>query len=260
MKFVACPEEFRRRYLLKEYDAFSVDRLIGELDHKVIACNFLWKMDLGQDMALENLLGVYHSTWDEAIVKQEPLWGLVSPADTRDLGEMMVTAYREQVAPSVNPIAVEQKFVETIPGVPVPLLGYIDVETQERIIERKTDKTKPTKPKPGWRFQARIYQLAINKPVEFQITTKQKTPQIVTHFTNPEMLLLRDNPDQTVRQIVRIVESMNDCYQRYGAKDPWPTNGVLHDWKCGYCTYGPNHKTTCPAWARKGTTLDEVAA
>lgn len=245
---VQCPEKFRRHYILNEHSTGSVDTFLGTVDHETIAENFRVKMRMGVDMGESTLLSTYRTLWHESVEKEVPSWGNEEPEELYDRGVEMVKLYHQEVAPTVVPIAVEEEFRERIPGVPVEIVGHPDVLTQERIVERKTTGQKVSKPKPTWLLQGRIYQLAINKPVEWQVTTKQKTPQVV--FNLPSLMLMASNKDHTVLLINQIVERLDDIYVRYGANHPWPTDGILHDWMCGYCQFGPRYQNDCVAWSK----------
>lgn len=249
-KAVACPESWRRRYLCKERDGFGVERFVGTVDHETMACFFKDKM-AGIEWKPETLAYAYDMIWNKELDKEEyPVFNDQSPTKLMERGRLMVETYREQVAHLVDPVAVEERFEIAIPGVPVPLIGYIDVETTEKIIERKTSKTKLAKPKPVWAFQGRLYQLQSPKPVEWHVITKQVTPQVVTGRDVPGLAMQVHSSDQTVTLIQQTVEILNGLYQRYGADQPWPTLGTFHDWLCSYCQHGPSMKSDCVAWAK----------
>ena len=248
MKAVACPEAWRRRYLLHEREGFGVDRFVGSVDHATIAGFMDDKKNTGMVWSPEQLFGAYSWCWDDELKKSEeggepPNFGTEDPGKLSDQGKLMVHTYVKEAARHVEPIAVESRFEEKVPGVPVPVIGYIDLETQEKIIERKTSKTKVSKPRPGWQFQGKVYQLAQRKPVEWHVSTRQVTPQVVTGITLPVV-----NPDPTVVMIQSIWAMLNDYYQRYGTTSPWPTTGLFHPWMCGTCGYGPSHQASCVAW------------
>lgn len=247
-----CPEMFRQRRLLKYRDRTWLDGFLGSVHHSTIEENFRWKMDTGRDQSYDTQQQVYMRSWQEKIDKDgEPEWK-IHPEKAMELGLKMIQSFHTEVAPHVNPLAVEEWFEEEIPGIPVPLVGKIDVETSSAINEFKTAKQKVSKPKPKWRFQGRIYQLIVNKPVAWTVTTKQVTPQNYTEANTPTLLMPMGNNDNTVKLIQQTAETINDLYIRYGADTPWPTNGVFGDWTCDYCPFGPkNPSPTCPAWRKQ---------
>ena len=247
-KAVSCPEAWRRRYLLHEREGFGVDKFVGTVDHETVAAYMTDKMNTGVTWDESSLSSAYTYCWSDQLEKSEadgekPAWGAQSPSKLAEHGQLMVKTYVEKAADTVAPVAVEQLFEQTLPGVPVPLIGYIDIETKDKIVERKTSKTRVNVPRPGWRFQARLYQLAQPRPVEWHITTRQVQPQVQTGMTLPLV-----NPDTTVVQVQELYWILDGYYQRYGPNSPWPTLGIHHDWLCSKCGFGPNGNQTCIAW------------
>ena len=245
-KAVSCPEAWRRRYLLHEREGFGVDRFVGTVDHKTIEAFMADKMETGETWTPDQLAAAYSYVWEDELLRldgEEPSWGLQSPAALQEQGQLMVHTYVEQASSSVAPIAVEQRFEERLPGVPVPVIGYIDIETSDRIVERKTSKQKVSSPKPGWRFQAALYQLAVRKPVEWQITVRNVTPVVLTGMT-----MSPGNADVAVMQVQQIYSTLEHYWHTYGPRSPWPTLGVHHPWICGTCMYGPKLQASCVAW------------
>lgn len=245
-KAIICSEQFRRRYLLKEPEIFGVDRFIGSLDHAIHAENFKQKITSGEDLDLAWMHGKYRARWDMTIdEKGEPVWRDDSPEDVYAKGLKMLDAYHLSVSPTVNPVLVEQRFEERLSGVSVPIIGYMDIVEETRIIERKTAKQKVSKPKPEWRFQGRIYQLVADLATDFHIVTKQSSPVVYTPENAPELRFEKGNPDVVVQLIQQTVQRIQDLHDRYGPDHPWPTEGIFHPYMCDYCNY---KDTGCPAW------------
>jgi len=244
--FIQCPEAFRQKRILRYPDRMNQARFIGIVDHSTHAINFSQKINSGEDLTTEEMLTAYSLAWEHTLNHEgEPVWK-EDPVKTYSRGEQMITLYHEQVSPNVMPIAVEQRFEEKINGLPIPVVGYIDLEEETVVRERKTAANRVSAPKPRWRFQGRVYQLATGKPVQWDVVTKQVTPQLVTADTVPAMLMPIQNKDTTVRMIRQTVEAMADIYDRYGPDNPWPTNGLFgEDWNCKQCSY----QETCIAWA-----------
>lgn len=236
-----------------------LDGFIGRVHHDTIAENFRQKVTTHEDQTLEMQQGIYKYKWVEQIEKEgDPVW-TDNPEKVEKLGLQMIETFHTNVAPTIVPIAVEQRFEERVPGLPVPVVGYIDTEESQVLDEFKTVKQKVSSPKPNWRFQARIYQLFARKPVIWTVTTKQKTPVNWTWAECPDLRMEIQNPDVTVRMMVQATEMLNDYYARYGPDSPWPMTGLMHQWLCSYCSAGPqNPNPTCLAW--KGVSRDQAAA
>ena len=248
-QFLTCPEQYRQERIAKIPKKRFLDGFVGSVFHDTIEVNLNQKIDTKIDQTMEQQTAAFKYVWAENIEKEgEPEW-VEHPEKVEKLGLKMLDTFHENVAPTIHPIAVEQRFEERVPGLAVPVVGYIDTEEHERINEFKTSKQKVAKPKPNWRFQAQVYQLFVRKPVYWTVTTKQVTPVNWTWATAPDLVLPVANPDQTTRMIVQAAEVMNDYWARYGPDNPWPTTGLMHTFACDYCSAGPkNPNPTCPAW------------
>ena len=86
------------------------------------------------------------------------------------------------------------------------------------------------------------------KPVEWQIITRQVTPQIVLAEEEPGLRMEKSNVDVTVRLIQQATNMLHDFWMRYGPDQPWPTHGLSHPFQCGYCFASPKYANTCIAW------------
>lgn len=270
-----CPETFRRRYLLGEKERPAGNLLWGTADHAAIEFNFRHKLDSYEDKPIgevrevfvdeletrvEEAGGVHEVDWGkDATTKAGRKKALASAIDTGALG---VEAYRTDVAPLWQPVAIEEEFTVQIDHVPVKLLGYIDLVAHEvdpitreivkpgppTAIDRKTSAQRKKKPDQEWVFQGRIYQLHRTKsPVEFHVTAKNKQP-VVDHGTSD--LRIKPWPQKRTKLMVRqLVSQLTFLQQRFGPDHPWP-GAWTHPWACGYCGY----KRTCFWHGGKGTT------
>lgn len=231
---VNCPEQFRRKYLLNEKEGNSGERFMGAVQHE--ALDYLFQQDADPDEAVS-------IAWQKELEERgEPDWHDLDSTEAFRRSKQMMKAYLP-VAQREKPIAVEQRFEEQIDGVWV--VGYIDREMSDRILEVKTSSRKESKPKSRWSFQGRLYSLASQKPVEWHVVTRQATPKVYTAAEEPLLYTEAFNPDATVLIVKRTIAMMSDLWTRYGKDNPWPMNGIHGDWTCGYCAY----KKDCPAWS-----------
>lgn len=246
--FIACPERWRRERLLGEWGKQSLDAFIGRVHHRALGMSLRYRSE-GIEVADDDRERIYHYAWyDEyEAVENEPEW-TEKPDEVRARGIKML-ASTERMLTEIDPVSIECWFEERIPGIPVPIVGSIDTVALEGNWEFKTAKQKVSTPKPKWRLQGRIYQLASRKPLYWGVTTKQVTPVSYWPANEPNLTIPIADPDQTVTLIQQVVHTINDLYLRYGPDRPWPTLGLGHDWQCSYCTFGPkNPNPTCPAW------------
>ena len=251
---IQCPEQFRLRRIVKVPETRGVDAFLGVVDHETHALNLRQKIHTSTDLSSDLMAVNYGNRWDATLMEEEPDWQKETPEETKDLGLLMMETYHEAVSPTLHPIRVEERFEQHFHGIPIPVVGYPDVEEDKRIVERKTTKTKLAKPKSKWTVQGRIYSMVYDKPVEYHVVTKQKTPQLVTPLSNEEFLLTPDHHDTTLMLIEQAATMLNEYWLRYGPENPWPTTGLYHDWLCSYCFAGPKYGNFCAAWKGKDGT------
>lgn len=247
--FISCPEAWRLRRLQRIPESTGIDKFLGIIDHEAHAENLTAKISTGTDLPLEEMHAIYDTAWNNELDENgEPEWYEDDPDVTRNHGHLIMETYHEIVSPTITPIAVESRFEEKLPGVPVSLVGYVDVEETFRLIERKTTKTRVSKPKPNWLLQGRLYSMVYQKPVEWQCVTRTKTPTICLPETDPELRLEVGNADSTLLLVQQTAMMIEDLYMRYGPDSPWPAHGLSHPYLCGYCGFSQKYGGQCYAW------------
>jgi hypothetical protein len=198
-----------------------------------------------------DILDMYRHAWQRMLdVEGEPDWRDDDQVQMFQTGQLMAALYWERVLLRVTPTAVEQRFETRVPGVPTPLVGYVDMILDDGSIrERKTTSAKVTSPKSKWRFQGMVYSMALGLPLQWDVVTRQVSPQLYTADDWPS-LRLQQVPVRTTQGMVRdLAYQINELHSRFGPDQVWPTRGVFHDWICGYCGVGPRYANVCPVWA-----------
>ena len=253
--FQRCPRAWQQRYVQKRRERPGEALLVGSTLHKVVEANFKRKMESHADLPLTTLLEFFSTAFpvvveeEEKRAKVETAWD-TSPEDANERGRGLLAAYMNQVAPRIQPIAVEQMLSVEI-GLAVPITGRLDIETEKVVIDLKSGKTARRKPKEDWLIQALIYSTATGKPVEFHSVTASMKRGDVTIVTplESEDLLIWLSPAQREAQLHNLRElSDYACHlmDKHGPDEPWPTLGRFHGWACDprYCSY----RGDCPAW------------
>jgi hypothetical protein len=258
---VRCPELFRRRYLLGEKERPSIHLSWGSAIHKTHETNFRQKIDSHTDLPTTVVQEIWRESLrdvvenDEKSTQKEMDWKDLSFDAVVDRGAMMVAAYHLKAAPRIQPIAVEERFELPAhsgsgqPGDPpanVPLIGYVDVETEKRGIDLKTTGRKSIGN--DWRAQGAIYTWAKQKPFEFQLIVKTATPQVITGSDWKE-LVIPHTPTSALQAVTFIrqgVSNLKMLYRDYGRYEPWPAAKFMPGSTiCGFCGFRPS----CFWWA-----------
>lgn len=258
--FDRCPEIFRRRYVLGEREKPAGAPLWGQADHRAHEVNWSQKITTGDDVPVDVVQDAFVDTFDQLVDDvggaDEVVWDKsdagdtpqAQAADVRERGVRLVGAYHRKASPSVQPVAVEQKISLDIPGIPVPVIGYIDIVTADRVVERKTAKQKSMKSE--WSSQSAIYQAAVPLPFHWHLSVKTKTPQICTPDEFPE-LAVPQNPRAT-EKVTRLLQMTIDqilwCWEKYGPFEPWPGARNRPQSPCSWCGWGPNASGLCGWW------------
>lgn len=249
--FQRCPEQYRRRYLKGERERANGNLIWGGADHYAHEQNFRQKITSHADLPVEDVKVAFAEGFDQRVTDGggagEIAWGGEKPGEVKDAGVLLAATYHTLVSPTVQPIAVETRFDVSIPGVPVPVIGYIDVNEALRAIERKTARAKTVAVKPGWRLQGLAYQYAKQQPVDFHVSVKTKTPAVYTADTEPGLRMVDTRTSLTERLFTNLADHMLALYTRFGPDDPWP-GAITDDWACLYCKFGPKEDADCAWW------------
>jgi len=285
--FSKCPEQYRRRYLKGEKIPPAATLIQGRADHTAIEHNFVKKMETGEDIPVADVQMIFAEQIDHEVSQAggagevdhgKTVRGKVArrkaTAAMKDNGVRLVTAYRTELCPVLEPLAVEEEFSVMVPGVPVPIIGFLDLvarqhepftpagtpEPRLKIIDRKTSGRTMKTPEPEWRVQAGIYMLHRWLPHEWHLSVKTKEPRIVTPASE-EGLVLKPSPllkRQVTMQLRYLARQVAFCHVAYGPDQPWP-GAILHQWACGYCGFRDGGTEPCAWWhqpsdlARRGT-------
>jgi hypothetical protein len=240
-----CPEQFRRVYVKGERQRPGAALIWGGADHYAHEQNFTQKIESHEDISEDDVKLAFAEGFDRKISAEggedEVDWGDDKPGDLKDKGVGLVAVYHQQVSPRVQPVAVEKEFLMDV-GLPVPVKGFLDVETDAYVIEGKTATAKKSKPEPQWRLQGSLYQLATGLPVEWHVKTKTRIPAVYTPAEEPGLRLVASGVllDATVERVRRVVRAMLALYAAYGPDEPWPSGAPDYGWACDYCGFRPS--------------------
>ena len=221
--FLRCPRQWQQRYVLKEEEETVGEALIlGSATHLALS-----RVLMGKDP------GDY---WGDVMAEEARTIVFKNEDAARGQAEAWVYHYYEQMGKHLNVTATEQEIEIAVPGVPIPVVGYVDIETPERIIDVKTTGylNRNVKLNPEWKLQARIYQLAHPKPAEFHVLTRAKTDPLIVPGSKEDKLYI---PVGEVSRTQKIVQDTYDLirymWSTYGESE-WP-GAPNHDWASKYC-------------------------
>ena len=252
-----CPRQFQHRYLRGEKERPGEAIVVGSFFHETLEWNYKTKIESHVDQPLSDAVQYLHDVAIPKVINEEGgadwiAWDSDLPSATSD-AERITSAYYQTVVPRIQPTETEQKFSIEIPGVEVPVIGYIDVQDEARVLDTKTGRQASRKVKPSWQLQGRLYSFAVRKPTEFHSISRAKTPTIVTALES-EAMVVPVPTDGQVGNLVHTVQTAASLIRYFlatiGPDEEWPTWGSIPDWSrnvlpCDMCGW----RSGCPAWS-----------
>lgn len=243
--FERCQLQYKFRYLDNLRKPPGVAAAIGTATHKAIEVNLRAKLDTGALLPLEAVQQAARDTMENEWaggVQLDP----EEPADKGaavDQAVALAELHHVEVAPTVNPIAIERPFgVQVAPG--LKLTGHIDIVEADGVADNKTIGKTPSAIKGDHLAQLKLYAVGVmvndgTLPAQVKIDylVKLKTPKAVrlaVPMTTATAQRALDRLSLTARVIQRAVKS--------GDFLPAPADGwACSERWCGYwaeCAFG----------------------
>ena len=229
---IRCPEAWRRRYLMGQRGTSSPALAIGSSVHAGIAAMYE-QLRTNPKASKQKLRDTAVQTAANTLADIETRDSLTLDVEA-DETTALLEVYAAQRPTHVKPVAIEKPITVSLPDSDISLIGYVDCEAEDSLIEIKTSSRKITVPTGAWKVQAWLYQAAIPKPVEWHVLVKTKTPILITSAA-----LAVPYQGQVSRKAVMLasatLERIHKLYEQRGPYEEWPTEGILHPWACSTC-------------------------
>lgn len=161
--YLLCGEAWRRRYVAKEPAPVSDNLVLGSAFHDGAQAYIKGASDLE---------AAYMAAWTKQLERgQEIAWESGTPEPTHDTGLRMVKAkpvreLLDQIRANFDPEhgEIERRVELRVPGVPVPIIGYIDIITRDGVPgDFKTAGRMWSDEKAGDELQPLFYLAALNQ-------------------------------------------------------------------------------------------------
>lgn len=196
--YLACARNWAFKYVEHQPTFGSPDLTIGTAVHGTIE-GYLRQTTLENSMT-----DFYKSAWDEAILRGEVFWGNETPESAHNEGLALIA--HKAIVDGVNGLKVardadnramiEEKVELHVPGVPVPIVGYIDIQTADGVPgDFKTSARSWTQDRAQNETQSLFYLAALNQAgrtvpewkFRHYVIVKTKTPQwqVFEHVHKP---------------------------------------------------------------------------
>jgi len=242
--YLLCPRSWRFRYIDKIQTPVSPNLIFGSAFHDTIEA-IIKESALAES---SNMLPpqLFEHNWTHKIQFEDVDWTGVDPADMLATGVSMFKSKDcLEVIRAISPMAgdagepiIERRVNLTVPGVPVPIIGYVDIITQDGVpCDVKTAGRKWSANQADDELQPLFYLAALNQEgfplnsdwrFRHYVFTKTKTPaaQVFEVARKPS-------------EVFWLFGLIADVWQAIEAKAFPPQ---LNGWKCSdkYCEFWPH--------------------
>lgn len=232
--YLKCPEWFRRQYVKDEKRERGAWAVSGTAFHEARHMALAWQMEHGQSYPEEKIGTLFEEAWQASLREGAAEWRGTTPEKQREIAWGMFDAYQHGLGKSVIPVAMEEWVKTYVEGVPVPVLGKVDVVTRSpsEVIDTKTGRQLFHQMKDEHMIQGSIYCLATNLPVRWHSVSEKPAAS-----TNEN---LRLDPTPKVLNAARayvkdVYEGVRRLLDTRGTDEPWPLHGPASG-QCKYCS------------------------
>ena len=136
-----CPLAYQHRFLERWTGIQSPAALLGHAVHSTIEAALRTKRRFRQDLPLEEMERVFDQVWNRGLPPETETVGASREEfdAVREEGYDLLAFYLEEIAPRVRPHLVEHRLNFELEGVPVPVVGQVDlIETDGVVVDHKT--------------------------------------------------------------------------------------------------------------------------
>jgi putative RecB family exonuclease len=178
--FLGCSARWWFKYGLSLPEPKTSSLAFGLAVHRALEINFLQKLESKENLETAGMVTIFRDCWMEQ-VGQTVFRDDENPRVLEKTGERLIAKYMDEVAPLVEPAAVEMDVRGVIGGVPVR--GRIDlIDVHGRLVDIKTASRRPSCVPWDYAFQLATYrQITPGASGEARLDTlvKTNTPQLV---------------------------------------------------------------------------------
>jgi hypothetical protein len=260
-RFVLCPEDWRRRYILGEKTAPTGSMFLGRQVDDAISTYYQHVLDHGERLTLDQVKDAYWDGWKVATEAEREQLGIAWEAELREEGafklglDALDLSFAEIIPRLGEPVAVQRRVEYTLaPGLEWSVLCYLDLETRRSdrgeivsaVVDYKVKTTPVGQFKADHDFQPAVYLagrwLEADPAAEFcfaQIAKpgpRRKTIAASLVTTSRSARQLRG----ALARIAQVARQIVASYERFGPDEPWGFADPS-GWKCS--------ERYCEAWA-----------
>jgi CRISPR/Cas system-associated exonuclease Cas4 (RecB family) len=238
--FLRCGQQWYYAYVLGIKSPPSVKQTLGIAAHRAVEYNMRQKLDTFADIPLTDFKDSFSSEYDMAV------GDVIEPEEdvgkAKDSGIKLMTLHHKYVAPSIQPLWVEQPIQFNIND--IPYSGQVDLvatNPREKTLKKMVRDTKTTARRPsggayflnmtGYAIGFREATGEVEDGVVLDYLVRTKVPQYVPIESGGPV------DDQSILRFTNVITSVYDAI----SEGRFVPNGIYNN-ACSYCGYN----TICP--------------
>jgi putative RecB family exonuclease len=165
--------------------------LLGKSWHEALETNYTQKITTKVDLPIEEMKDAFSDSFDRMSNDDDYIFDPSMPeSKLKDQGIGLTEIHHKEIAPTINPVSVEEKFdISLGDDFPFTLLGFIDLidekDSGEYIVDNKSLGKKPSQSDMDKNIQLTAYALAYRMTrgkeesgLRFDCAIKNKNPQV----------------------------------------------------------------------------------
>lgn len=256
-----CGLQFQRRYGVR-FGVWHSEEVIppgialgvGIAVHKSVEANLRKKMETGRPLQAGEAETVAYDHLDNMFETAEMMFSDDEAADLKgtmgaalDQAVALSRLHYAQVAPSIDPVALEEPFVIELANYPIDLAGRKDIRVKDGSLRDTKTSGKTPAETDGWTPQMAMYSLsekierkALPPRVSLDFLIKTKTPKVVTLTTEKPTEAMIQPLLRRVERATEIIDAVKSGKQAFAPAQ-------ANDWVCTsrFCGFAQS----CPFWS-----------
>ena len=175
-----CPRQWEFRYVKGLKLPPSGPLVLGSCYHTTLEFNFKQKKSTMHDISHADMQDTFSTAWSMKLSEETEVdWRDDHPGEIKDMGIKLVTVYRNDISPSIQPMQVEQHYTSSIAGVTFVLILDL-IDATDTVIDHKTAGKSYNQADVDKDIQATAVAFVLKRPILFQnhVALKLKSPRI----------------------------------------------------------------------------------
>ena len=224
--YLRCPMQWFFRYIEGKKIPPSGSMYLGSQWHKVAENNYTQKITSKKDKPVAQMKEVFVDFFDRGFKEQEVHLenGEKEKSELKDTGIAITNVYAARLAPQVQPVKVEEKFLISVEGIKKQVIGFWDVIDKDGFVRDNKSKSRtPAQSDVDNDLQLSIYAYAYRQV--YGIREKGLTLDCAITTKVPQGVIMRtsrtNNDIEDVLKVVKGVEQATKSGIFYPNSNGW---------------------------------------